>query len=141
MDMIDTTATKDNVFLYAIFQYSKCTVPREIIDLAYRTVPTGFKFGLLAPGTASPEKTKDFAEADYRLGYPGDMTEREIRAATRWEILPLMSAGYDRTLLPVTPGSVVSMSRLVISPASRGVKHRPMSSREHCASDAGNLGE
>jgi hypothetical protein len=139
--MTDTTDTKDNYLVFSIFEYSKRTVPREIIDLVYRKVPTGFKFGLLRPGTASPAKTKDFAEADYRLGYPGDMTEREIRAATRWEILPLMSAGYDRTLLPVTPGSVVSISRLVISPASRGVKHRPMSSREHCASDAGNLGE
>jgi phosphoglycerate dehydrogenase-like enzyme len=55
----------------------------------------------LEQGTVSSDKAKRFAEADFILGYPGDMTEPEIRAATQCQLLQLMSAGYDRILLPV----------------------------------------
>lgn len=90
------TATKRIVFLH-----SKRSVPQEIIDLAYKKVPPGFDLELLDYAMDSPEKIKRFAEADFILGYPGDMTEPEIRAATKCRLLQLISAGYDRVLLPV----------------------------------------
>ncbi len=171
-----------------VFLPLKRSVPQEIIDLAYKKVPPGFELELLDQAADSPEKIKRFAEADFILGYPGDRTEQEMRAATTCRLLQLMSAGSDRVLLPVwremkvpvadngganaipaaepavllknprcssitrcsrrtvqvlpmTPGSAVSILRAVIPPASRGVKRRPMSSHDRSASDAGSPGE
>jgi phosphoglycerate dehydrogenase-like enzyme len=87
--------------MHIVFLYSKRAVPQEIIDLAYQKLPPGFTLELLEQGTASADKVKGVAEADFILGYPGDMTEPEIRAATKCRLLQLMSAGYDRILLPV----------------------------------------
>jgi phosphoglycerate dehydrogenase-like enzyme len=93
---VDMTDTKRIVFLH-----SKRAVPQEIIDIAYNKVPPGFDFELLEQGTEPAEKIARFMEADFILGYPGDMTEQEIRSAARCKLLQLMSAGYDRILLPV----------------------------------------
>lgn len=93
LDMSDTT--------HIVFLYGKRAVPQEIIDLAYEKLPAGFTCELLEQSTASSDKVKRFAEADFILGYPGDMSEQEIRAATKCQLLQLMSAGYDRILLPV----------------------------------------
>jgi phosphoglycerate dehydrogenase-like enzyme len=84
-----------------VFLHSNRSVPQEIIDIAYKKVPTGFDLALLEQATDSAEKIKRFAEADFILGYPGDMTEQEIRSAKKCRLLQLMSAGYDRILLPV----------------------------------------
>jgi phosphoglycerate dehydrogenase-like enzyme len=84
-----------------VFLYSKRAVPREIIDIAYKKVPSEFALELLEQATDPAEKIRRFAEADFILGYPGDMTEQEIRAAEKCRLLQLMSAGYDRILLPV----------------------------------------
>jgi phosphoglycerate dehydrogenase-like enzyme len=93
MDMTDTHRI--------IFLHAKRNVPQEIIDLAYQKLPAGFSLELLEQGTDRAEKIKRVAEADFILGYPGHMTEEEIRAATKCKLLQLMSAGYDRILLPV----------------------------------------
>jgi phosphoglycerate dehydrogenase-like enzyme len=93
MDMTDTHRI--------VFLHAKRNVPQEIIDLAYKKVPAGFSLELLEQGTDRAEKIKRVAEADFILGYPGHMTEEEIRAATKCKLLQLMSAGYDRILLPV----------------------------------------
>jgi phosphoglycerate dehydrogenase-like enzyme len=86
---------------HIVFLYSKRAVPQEIIDLAYKKLPAGFTLTLLEQGTAAADKLTCFATADFILGYPGDMTEPEIRVATQCKLLQLMSAGYDRILLPV----------------------------------------
>jgi phosphoglycerate dehydrogenase-like enzyme len=93
---MDMTETKHIVFLH-----SEESVPRKIIEIARQKVPTGFDLTLLEQSSDATEKRKCFAEADFILGYPGDMTEEEIRTATRCRLLQLMSAGYDRILLPV----------------------------------------
>jgi len=84
-----------------IFLHSKRSVPQEIIELAQKKVPAGFSLELLDQTTKTAEKIKHFAEADYILGYPGDMSEEEIRAAKKCRLLQLISAGYDRILMPV----------------------------------------
>src|SRR5918992_832770 len=84
-----------------VFLYSRRSVPQEIIDIAYKKVPEEFDLTLLEQATDASEKIKHFAEADFILGYPGDMTEQEIRSAKKCRLLQLMSAGYDRILLPV----------------------------------------
>ena len=84
-----------------VFLHSRESVPQKILDLAQTKVPPGFTLTLLEQGTDPAEKIKHFAEADFILGYPGDMTEQEIRSASKCRLLQLMSAGYDRILLPV----------------------------------------
>lgn len=84
-----------------VFLYSKRIVPQEIIDLAHNKLLSGFSLQLLEHAAAEAQKLKVFAGADFILGYPGDMTEPEIRVATKCKLLQLMSAGYDRILLPV----------------------------------------
>jgi phosphoglycerate dehydrogenase-like enzyme len=84
-----------------VFLYSKRSVPQEIIEIAYKKVPPEFDLTLLEQATDASEKIKHFAEADFILGYPGDMTEQQIRSAKKCRLLQLMSAGYDRILLPV----------------------------------------
>jgi phosphoglycerate dehydrogenase-like enzyme len=93
MDMTDTN--------HIVFLHATRNVPQEIIDLAYKKLPAGFSLELLELGADGAEKIKRLAEADFILGYPGHMTEEEIRAATKCKLMQLISAGYDRILLPV----------------------------------------
>lgn len=86
---------------HIVFLHSHESVPQKIIEIALQKVPPGFHLTLLEQDTDPTEKCKHFAEADFILGYPGDMTEQEVRSATRCKLLQLMSAGYDRIRLPI----------------------------------------
>ena len=64
-------------------------------------MPPGFSVTLLEQSSIQQRSLSTSPRQISFWVIPGDMTEQEIRSASKCRLLQLMSAGYDRILLPI----------------------------------------
>ena len=78
-----------------VFLYQEKFVPPEVIDMLRAHLPERFELDVVEQDNPSTDRHAAVTGADYVLGYPGDVLQTELQAATNLKLLQLLSAGYE----------------------------------------------
>jgi phosphoglycerate dehydrogenase-like enzyme len=79
-----------------VFCYSPFYVTEEVIELARRELPEGFRLTAIEKQTPAAEKLALYGRADFLMLFSADPTPEEFAALIKVKLIQLLSAGYNK---------------------------------------------
>jgi phosphoglycerate dehydrogenase-like enzyme len=79
-----------------VFCYSPFYVTKEVIELARRELPEGFRLATIEKQTPAVEKLTLYSRADFLMLFSADPTPEEYAALHKVKLIQLLSAGYNK---------------------------------------------
>jgi phosphoglycerate dehydrogenase-like enzyme len=79
-----------------VFCYSPFYVTKEVIELARRELPEGFRLATIEKQTPAAEKLALYSRADFLMLFSADPTPEEFAGLHKVKLIQLLSAGYNK---------------------------------------------
>jgi len=79
-----------------VFCFSPVYVTKEVIELAHRELPEGFRLATIEKQTPAAEKLALYSRADFLMLFSADPTPDEFAVLNKVKLIQLLSAGYNK---------------------------------------------